>query len=176
MYYTYWFHFSATNLHEIALLTRLTNNLKFSLLFLPNHSTRRSLIALCSVPLVVVVVVCIRVPLTCSNLLIVLLTRHGVYVLSIVPTVAVACLSLSAPSLTVPHGDVLLCSMGDVRVVVLCYIFRHLVCPAYATYVALCNLRHNLQLATRRRALAQAVGLRKVQLGAFINLCAFRLP
>lgn len=79
-------------------------------------------------------------------------------------------------SLTVPHGDVLLCSMGDVRVVVLCYIFRHLVCPAYATYVALCNLRHNLQLATRRRALAQAVGLRKVQLGAFINLCAFRLP
>lgn len=96
----------------------------------------------------VVVAVRIRVPLTCSNLLIVLLTRHGVCVLW---------------SLDLPMSC---CAAWETYVWSFYVIFFDILCVRNGAYGTLDASRIGQQIVA---------ALTKVQ-RAFINLCAFRLP
>jgi len=105
-------------------------------------------LAVVVVVVVVVVAVRIRVPLTCSNLLIVLLTRHGVCVLWSLD------LSMSC------------CAAWETYVWSFYVIFFDILCVRNGAYGTLDASRNGQQIVA---------ALTKVQ-RAFINLCAFRLP
>lgn len=122
-------------------------NCEFLLLLLVgNQSTRRSLIALYSLLLLCCCCLVLNCCCCCCRL-----HSRPAHVFKFIDCSAhktrrlcfVVVVSPCLLRLKLIGSGVLLSGMGDVRVVVLCYIFRHLVCVSPQRRGNLCNLRRN---------------------------------